>query len=80
MQYIVKCKDGRRWAVLAARSLRDACNAINMARATGSVGQKDLRTQAVAGAPFETWPTETLAHVHQINSDGTLREPYTEGY
>lgn len=79
--YIVRIKgDNRRWLVKEAMSLCDAVHAINSARASGSIGWKDIRTEYKAGTPYGEWPTETIAHVHQINSDGTERQPYTMAY
>lgn len=75
MSYTVKCKDGRRWKVREARSLNDACSAINMARVSGSVGGKSFLNQTYTGGRITV-----LANVVQINSDGTERQPYTAAY
>ncbi len=79
--YIVRLKgDSRRWLVKEAKSLAHAVNAINGARAFGSVGFKETKTTYIPGKPYEEWPCEVLAHVSQINSDGTERQPYTQAY
>ena len=73
--YIVRLKgDTRRWLVKEAKSLRDTINAINSARASGSIGWKDIRTDYKQGTPYGEWPTEVIAYVAQINSDGTERQ------
>lgn len=79
--YIVRLKgDSRRWLVKEARSLRAAINAINSARASGSVGWTDIQVTYIPGAPIEQCEREMIAHVSQINSDGTERQPYTQAY
>lgn len=80
MQYIIKQADGRRWAVKSAVSLGAAMNAIAHARVSGSVGHKDMRTTYIAGKDIDEWPVTVIADVHQLNSDGTERQPYTEAY
>ena len=79
--YIVRLKgDNRRWLVKKAMSLRDAVHAINSARASGSVGWMDIRTIWKPNTPYDELPSEIIAHVSQINSDGTERQPYTQAY
>lgn len=80
--YIVRMKDDpakRRWKVREAKSLKAAVNAINMARASGSVGATDVITTDTHKA-YEDWNREVQASVVQINSDGTERQPYTQAY
>lgn len=64
--------DGTRWLVREALSERHAFDAIAHARVMGSVGQKDTLNN-VEG-------TVVMADIHQINSDNTLRQPYTRSY
>lgn len=80
MFYIVRTKDGRRWKVKEAVSLKAACTAISHAIVTGSIGHTDMRTNYVENKPFDEWPRFIVASVHQINSDGTERQPYTTAY
>ena len=75
MQYIIKCRDGRRWGVRKAVSLDAACNAIAHCRVSGSVGATDTLNETYVGGGITT-----LADVVQLNADGTERQPYTEGY
>ena len=78
MQYIVRMKNDpsrRRWAVREAVSLEAAITTINHARVTGSVGSKD-----VIDATFIGGAITVIADVHQLNSDNTPRQPYTEAY
>ncbi len=64
---------GQRWLVLEAKTKQDALHEIAHAAVTGSVGSKSTLTD-IDGV------TSVIAHVHKINSDGTLREPYTQAY
>lgn len=73
--YFVKLKDGRRWKVREAVSLKAACDAIGQARVTGSVGAKDILNETYVGGGITV-----LADVVQINSDGSERQPYTMAY
>ena len=68
MQNEVMEVEGQRWLVKQARSQADAMDAINMARVSGSVGSESREND------------ETIAHVVQINSDGTERKPYEAAY
>lgn len=62
--------DGRRWKIREAISMEAARDAINMARATGSVGSRHLRDQtACGGTKF------VEADVVALNDDGTERQP-----
>lgn len=80
MTYTIRCADGRRWKVREAVSLNAACDAINMARVTGSIGSKNVRTDAIIGRSRNEWPTKVMADVIQINSDNTECQPYTAAY
>jgi hypothetical protein len=73
--YFVRLKDGRRWKVREAISLKAACTAIAHARVTGSVGAKDVLNETYVGGGITV-----LADVVQINSDGTERQPYSMAY
>lgn len=67
--------DRRRWLVREALSFEKAVEAIAHARVTGSIGHKDvLDKRFVGGGEI------VIADVHEINSDGTLREAYKAVY
>lgn len=66
---------GSRWLVREAVSEQAALSAIASARVTGSVGHKNTINRTFVGGGIEV-----QADVHQINSDGTERQPYTEAY
>lgn len=65
----------RRWAVHEAISVEAAYNAINHARVLGSIGSKDIRDSTYVGGGVTV-----IADVHELNSDNTLRQPYTQAY
>lgn len=71
---IIEVGDSR-WLVREAVSRAAAMGEIGVARATGSVGSKSLRDDALVGGDITV-----LADVVQINSDGTERQPYTRAY
>lgn len=73
--YFVRLKDGRRWKVREAISLKAACDAIAHARVLGSIGAKDILNQTYVGGGITV-----LADVVQINSDGSERQPYTAAF
>ncbi len=75
MLYIVKCKDGRRWKVREAVSLKAALNEIASACVMGSIGSKRIQNDIGIGGK-----SYTIADVHQINSDGTERQAYAMAY
>lgn len=77
--YYVKV-GGRRWKVREAISLKAALDCIAHARVTGSVGGKDVVTNALPDRPYGEWPSKVLADVVQVNSDLTERQPYSEAY
>jgi len=61
---------GRSWLVREARSRNDALNAIGMAAATGSVGNKDILDETLCGGGITV-----LADVVALNADGSERKP-----
>lgn len=65
--YIVK-QDGRRWKVREAKSLRDAMYEITHARVLGSIGSRSEEIAADGSI-------SVVADVHEINPDGTERQP-----
>lgn len=67
-----------RWKVREAINANAAWNAISFARATGSIGARDVKQEV--SASLEAGPEVVLADVVQINSDGTERQPYTMAY
>lgn len=66
---------GRRWCIIEAQSEIAALAAIAHARVSGAIGHKDTLNKSYVGGTIET-----IAHVMQINSDGTFRRAYTEPY
>lgn len=73
MMYYIRCPDGTRWKVKAARSLKAAINEIGHAMATGSVGSSSYMK------PMNE-PEYALAIVNRVNSDNTEQQPYSKLY
>lgn len=66
--YYIRMKDGRRWKVREATSIKAACSAIANAAVSGSVGSSTYVNDVC------------VADVVQVNSDNTERRPYTAAY
>ena len=64
-----------RWLVKEAISKEVAIDAIYSAMVTGSIGETVILNKCFVGGG-----KEVIADVHQINSDGTLREAYKTAY
>lgn len=73
MVYYIRCPDGSRWKVKAARSLKAAINEIAHATVSGSVGSSSFMYPV-------NEPMYVIADVHRVNSDNTEQKPYTELY
>jgi hypothetical protein len=77
-QYILRIKGDpshRRWGVREAVSVSAAYHEIAHARVTGSIGGKSIVDRTHVGGGVTV-----ISDVVQINSDGTVRLPYTLAY
>lgn len=75
MMYYLRFKDGQRWKVREAVSLKAALNGIAHATVTGSIGDKLTIDERLCGGGIRI-----ISDVIQVNSDNTEREPYSQGY
>ena len=71
--YYIKDSNNDRWKVREAVSIKAACNAIAMARVSGSIGGKNILDDTLCGGN-----KRVVADVVRVHSDFTEQKPYEE--